>query len=367
MPYASGKITAPVSIRDIQRALGADSGDLGTLCKHANINMWAKYKPVVLNEKDTVTGQWDFTNNKWKSSATWWHGANASAIGGIVPKSVIGLNSLPAQYDGNLNGWVYNKPNGGALSPFRQQDYACYNHNAPKPIENFYISPKINREGRFSASAIMSLPGTDADYITLEDFSSDAFNTLYWGVVFWQNGEAKARCTADTPGAAMIDTTFSGNILPAGYYWVYPFFANRQLSIDDSQSVSGVKFYTCPHCAAIQVQLVNPSDMIDATIDAKYTNSAMTSIQIVVTGDSQRTLTTNYWYILPSTYWSNPDQAIQQGQIIDSGNIATLSASQVVTVLRTVTSGNYFVYATFNSGAYNKKSNIVSPPLPQNQ
>jgi hypothetical protein len=403
MPYASGKISAPVSISDIQQCIWVQlqrtvsgqiqtiySADIGmligafvgqtisasdglgswTVVARGTINMWAKYKPVVLNEKDTVTGQWDFANNKWKTTATWWKGANASAIGGIVPKSVIGLNNLPAEYTNDsdhLNGWVYNKPTGGALSPYRQTDFAVYNHNAPKAIENFYIAPKINREGRFSASAIMSMPAADADYITLEDFSSDAFNTLYWGVVFWQNGEAKARCTADTPGVAMIDATFSGNILPAGYYYVYPFFANQQLSIGDSQSVTGVKFYTCPHCERIQVQLVNPSDMIDATIDAKYMNSAMTSIQIVINGDSQRTFTNNYWYILPATYWNDPAAAIAASQIIDSGSIATLSINQQVTVLKTVAAGNYFVYATFQSGAYNKKSNIVSPPLPQNQ
>jgi hypothetical protein len=107
--------------------------------------------------------------------------------------------------------------------------------------------------------------------------------------------------------------------------------------------------------------------MIDATIDAKYMNSAMTSIQIVINGDSQRTFTNNYWYILPATYWNDPAAAIAASQIIDSGSIATLSINQQVTVLKTVAAGNYFVYATFQSGAYNKKSNIVSPPLPQNQ
>ena len=46
MAYSNNVITAPVSIYDVQRALGVSSGDLATLCKHANINMWARYKPV---------------------------------------------------------------------------------------------------------------------------------------------------------------------------------------------------------------------------------------------------------------------------------------------------------------------------------
>lgn len=40
------KITAPVSIYDVQRALGEGSNDLGTLCRSAKINMWAKYRPI---------------------------------------------------------------------------------------------------------------------------------------------------------------------------------------------------------------------------------------------------------------------------------------------------------------------------------
>ena len=46
MSYNNNRITAPVSIRDVQRALGVSVQDLGTLCKHENINKWARYKPV---------------------------------------------------------------------------------------------------------------------------------------------------------------------------------------------------------------------------------------------------------------------------------------------------------------------------------
>ena len=81
MPYDSttGIITAPVSMNDIQRALGVASTDLGTLCSHANINKWAKYKPVRTPVIDTVTGQWNRTQNRWNNAddqgviaANWW-------------------------------------------------------------------------------------------------------------------------------------------------------------------------------------------------------------------------------------------------------------------------------------------------------
>ena len=46
--YSNGKITAPVSIYDVQRALGVGSNDLKTLCDSETLNLWAKYKPVRL-------------------------------------------------------------------------------------------------------------------------------------------------------------------------------------------------------------------------------------------------------------------------------------------------------------------------------
>lgn len=39
-------ITAPVSINDVQQALGLSDGDLGTLCRSDKINKWSKHKPV---------------------------------------------------------------------------------------------------------------------------------------------------------------------------------------------------------------------------------------------------------------------------------------------------------------------------------
>lgn len=39
-------ITAPITIEKVKTALGETSNDLGTLCKSAKINPWARYKPI---------------------------------------------------------------------------------------------------------------------------------------------------------------------------------------------------------------------------------------------------------------------------------------------------------------------------------
>lgn len=46
MAYSNGSIYAPVSINDVQRALGMSSGDVATLCKSDRVNPWARYKPI---------------------------------------------------------------------------------------------------------------------------------------------------------------------------------------------------------------------------------------------------------------------------------------------------------------------------------
>lgn len=47
-------ITAPVSIYDVQTALGTNKCDLATLCGHNNINPMAKYKPVRLDNVKAI-------------------------------------------------------------------------------------------------------------------------------------------------------------------------------------------------------------------------------------------------------------------------------------------------------------------------
>ncbi len=46
MSYSNGHITAPVSIYDVQRALGDSHNDIGNLCRSEKINVWARYRPI---------------------------------------------------------------------------------------------------------------------------------------------------------------------------------------------------------------------------------------------------------------------------------------------------------------------------------
>ena len=155
MGYNSGtkKITAPVGIADVQHALGDASTDVGSLCKSANINMWAKYKPVVKNLINTYP--------QLKSDLTWKNINGSGGLGndawfkgtdlnfGITPKYVgqtggagndrminVLYTIANTWTNGGMNGWYYTRPSGGSSAPYRLIDFNGYNVDAVEPIKS---------------------------------------------------------------------------------------------------------------------------------------------------------------------------------------------------------------------------------------
>lgn len=139
---STGIISAPVSIADVKSALGASSNDLATLCKHANINKWAKYKPIsvgiirrlvyseITNAKFGLTPAQNALLKQYSDGST----------GTAVANSTILENILNANAD-----WEYNRPSGGTSSPYRLTDFYApadndssygYYHDTPQPLSN---------------------------------------------------------------------------------------------------------------------------------------------------------------------------------------------------------------------------------------
>ena len=368
MANSNGKVIPPVRIYDIQRVLGTTGGgDLATLCTSTKINCWAKYKPVQKNIKDT-TGQWDFTNAKWKSTATWWKGASNTNIGGITPKYLqITSATLPtfmAIYDGEMNGWTYDRPGGGANQPYRQLDFAHYNHEAPPPVQGFTMNDKVSQYGRLFASALYTPQITDGDSLTLADFSSQAFNTLYWGILIGQGNSPKLVATSDTAGDATVDRRFesSGNSLPLGTYQVYPIFSSVAMFTTEFNSISA-KFYTCPMCEVLEIEIVDAASLIDVTIKFSPILSSTNRGTFQVLNGENSALTTLKYSFDNST--SNPDQS----DMTNWPSSQTVAANGNSTLLTTTSGNNIYIHIffTYNNANYYKTELIqgIIPPSPQ--
>lgn len=131
MPYNNSErmIVAPVSIRDVQIATGCGDNDLGTLIANANINMWARFKPVKLATVGLITDAQRASVN---------HGIT---LPDITRGSITASNVMDAA--ANAATWGYDKPTGGASEPFRLADFANtisqgYYHGAHPFIEVNY-------------------------------------------------------------------------------------------------------------------------------------------------------------------------------------------------------------------------------------
>lgn len=147
MSYANGRIYVDTSktpnegvgIYDVQRALSTNRQDLGELCTHQNINIWAKFKPIY------HTGVAALKNSQRHDNS---HSVPGYTISwGIKkPSSVAWASYINAQGVVQSGLWGYDKPTGGTASPYRLTDYAevndsgvvtghGYDRNAKPPIQ----------------------------------------------------------------------------------------------------------------------------------------------------------------------------------------------------------------------------------------
>lgn len=132
-------ITAPVSVYDVQRALGTSATDVGTLCSHVSINPYAKYRPIPAaandsRNKPTVLSDADRAALGWGIEVFW----DTAAIGRLDNMmsaaaealnngaSIGDINVKPKKYAGN-NRQYYR------LTDFVSGDYPTtrgYKHDA---------------------------------------------------------------------------------------------------------------------------------------------------------------------------------------------------------------------------------------------
>lgn len=354
MTVVDGKIiTAPVSVRDCNQVLGTSHTDLAALCMDNHINMWAKYKPVRYPHISTID-QWDAANQTWKSTAEWWKGSGVTEIGGIAPYTTTSRSTLLSQYASAdpLNGWVYNKPAGGQYQPFRLIDFAKYNHGAPAPLANFYMQSEVIHDGHFTASALMSMTASGTDYISMADFSANAFpNGLYFGVMFVQNGVVKLVVTADTKNVAQIYANFSGsgNMLPLGNYTVYPILCRDQIPITQTTEQSNL-YMTAPNVSPVSVTIVSSSSTIDVELTPTYT-IGQNYVSVNIANNTTRAITNVTWYITSSS--SNPTSG--------GTNIGTIASGASADIInKSYTANQYFhVSFTYNGATYWKKMMLL--------
>ena len=157
--------TLKCSQSDMAQISSRNTFDLGRLCTHSNINKWAKYKPIhhsglqILSESARTDRQGD-----------------GEYYGVKIRMDSMGMSSLH-----NVT-FAYNRPKGGASSPYRLSDFineggtAGYNHLAkPSVYGSVAWQPKDKQlylDGGASSDDIQVTFRTNTDDTLSIDFAS---------------------------------------------------------------------------------------------------------------------------------------------------------------------------------------------------
>jgi len=251
MSYANGRIyvdtsTDPdtgVSIYDVQRALSTSRKDLGELCTHDNINMWARYKPETPVTGLVTYGVQPITLQQ--------RTLNSYSIQALQNQQYGNLSSLVSDLrNGNArNPFTYIKPTGGASSPYRLTDFENYWHGAPCPI-TFPYNPTdklaVTNTGALQLYYYVSEQGS-AYGLGLADLrlqnDSEDLSTKYFGILIYNANNYYAGTQSSPMGrgsAEGLDVTLTGVSQTPAKYTIVPFFATRPIANQSSSFVGSI-------------------------------------------------------------------------------------------------------------------------------
>lgn len=226
--------TLKCSQSDMTQISSRNTFDLGRLCTHTNINKWAKYKPIhhsglqILSESARTDRQGD-----------------GEYYGVKIRMDSMDMSSLH-----NVT-FAYNRPKGGASSPYRLSDFineagtAGYNHLAkPSVYGSVSWQPKDKQlylDGGASSDDIQVTFGTNTDDSLSIDFASllnlkDGVKSLYPIVMVGKYAIA-LKVKNDLGGYAAMPLG-SGGLRVAGFHRDLPISSSGGTSSSESGSGS---------------------------------------------------------------------------------------------------------------------------------
>ena len=251
MSYVNGRIYVDTSktpnegvgIYDVQRALSTSRHDVGELCTHDNINMWARYKPETPVTGLVTYGVQPITLQQ--------RTLNGYSIRALQNQQYGNLSSLVSDLrNGNArNPFTYMKPTGGASSPYRLTDFENYWHGAPCPI-TFPYNPTdqlaVTNTGALQLYYYVSEQGSAyglglAD-LRLQNDSQD-LSSYYFGILIYNANNYYAGTQSSPMGrgsAEGLDVTLTGVSQTPAKYTMIPFFATQPIANQSSSFVGSI-------------------------------------------------------------------------------------------------------------------------------
>ena len=234
-------VQAPVKQSDIQGALGVSSSvnKWSQLCTHNNINKWAKYKPVSYNTPANLTVAQRQSVNYGITNIPVWSGNGAvNKMGNFWFGVDTSDTNLPNCGRVQTGYWWYQRPTGGASSPYRELDFNNYKHDVQAPIggssqSTVYITAAGNLTIPFSGNGIGQ---SDGYTVPLSELSAGVtFGNLYMSVMIRKTGTSTYYVASrnskwsddNSTSVTRAVTAAIGNAL-AGACEVFPFLSTKK-------------------------------------------------------------------------------------------------------------------------------------------
>ena len=190
------------------------------------------------------------------------------------------FGELPSKYNGgDMNGWEYQPPRGGALEPFRINDFKGYYTIAQPLVNNFSVPSKVSRATN-EAIAMITLPIENERSLSWDDFSNgaDILKDFYFGVLIYAANNDYIRVTANArlsetelvEGMRNATAKFNPQALAVGTYTAYPFICSHKYTSDTDLDAGGHRIYTLPKVAPITITVFEESLNLSISIFGTY-------------------------------------------------------------------------------------------------
>lgn len=330
-----------ITVSMVKNALGVSSTDVGALCKSENINCWSKKKPVIL------------PNAAPDRDSDWWKSTDGNC--GLSPYLIINYTNIPNAYqlnDDNMNGWVYNKPYGTNVAPYRLADFGGYDHNANPPLRNFWApATQALNGGNFSCTCIQQVASNTS--LIFSDFTS-SLKDYYFGA-YITNGTAKQIATSTSNlsnGGSTVNFTMTG--FSTGTWTAYPFLAENKITQNGSMTANS--FYSVPMLVPTTITIISSNITITITAVANYSSNTVSyTIKINNLTSGNITFTNNYLRLRYSNKsYTDPlilgEQQLKLSDYTAPSGVSTMATGNLTAIDDII--DNCKLWVSLNSGAY---------------
>lgn len=238
MPHSSSpaRIFAPVSLKDLREFFGLTQAGLGDLITAADINPWAKYKPI-RRASIAFTYEFDKQANTWLASATWWKGTDGKCGFDISVFTDLGVptndNTFLGKLKQGLLEWVYRKPSGGALQPFRLTDFASYLHEAVNPVGEIGASYTwLDTSNRLQIDWDLAATAGSENLVPSDfEIEGTSLTDFYLGLLMMSGAQYYVVTSDNRLGDGSLSIIISEANAMSGKTWdIIPFYSNKKIT-----------------------------------------------------------------------------------------------------------------------------------------